>query len=322
MLVGSVFHMARHSFRFCDVGLTLITGLGGLRVLEFRQDWRAWHDLNPTAWVVPSLVVCLLLLPLSARTNLRLRALWSGGGDFLALANAVLPILVIGLFALVRDDTNVFFANSANLGYRLLEFNLGACLYTLSLRDGRAQHLLRKMFAVLQRAAPALYFAFVMIWWSELGAPALPAVDRVCVRMYYFSPCIAVHHGFLMRGCLLGVTFIATVLEAPELPTVRRQASGESMAAMLSAILFVWPACYVVQLLLEINFSLALAQEHAMLLVFVVPHVALGFAFVWEETGKRRAFAAGERACAALEARCARALAAWRARAWCGGAAA
>ena len=49
---------------------------------------------------------------------------------------------------------------------------------------------------------------------------------------------------------------------------------------------------------------------------------ALGFAFVGEETGKRRAFAAGERACAALEARCARALAASRARAWCGGAAA
>jgi hypothetical protein len=96
-----------------------VKGLTGVRVFEFRQDRRAWHDMNPTAWVVPSLMYCLLLLPLSTRTNQRLRALWIGGGDFMALANTVLQIVVIGLFTLVRDDTKVFFANSANLGYRL-----------------------------------------------------------------------------------------------------------------------------------------------------------------------------------------------------------
>jgi hypothetical protein len=68
LLAGSVFHLARHSFRFEDVGLTLLTGTTGLRVLEFRQDWRAWHDLNPTGWVVPSLMYCVLLLPVSTRT--------------------------------------------------------------------------------------------------------------------------------------------------------------------------------------------------------------------------------------------------------------
>lgn len=139
LVAGSIFHLAKHSFRFQDVALTCLNGVTGLRIFEFRQDWRAWHDMNPTAWVVPSLMYCLLLLPFSTRTNQRLRALWSGGGDFLALANAVLPIVVIGLFALVRDDTNVFYANSANLGYRLFEFNLGTCLYTLSVRDGPAQ---------------------------------------------------------------------------------------------------------------------------------------------------------------------------------------
>jgi len=326
LLVGSIFHLVKHSFRLRDLALTLLNGATGLRVFEFRQDWRAWHDMNPTAWVVPSLLYCLLLLPLSTRTNVRLRALWSGGGDMLALANAVLPLVVIGLFALVRDDTNVFFANSANLGYRLLEFNLGACLYTLSLREGRAQRVLRKMFAVLQRVSAALYFLFAMIWWSELGAPAPPSADKVCVRMYSFSPCIAVHHGFLMRGCLLGVVFIATVLEAPgpELPTARpppaRGVAGDSMAPVLSSILFVWPTCYVVELLLEMNFSTALAHEHAMLLVFVVPHISLGVAFVWEETGKKRAYAACEAALYALEARGARWWAASRLRPWCCGA--
>ena len=207
LVIGSIFHLAKHSFRFQDAALTCVNGLTGVRVFEFRQDRRAWHDMNPTAWVVPSLMYCLLLLPVSTRTNQRLRALWSGGGDFLALANAVLPIAVIGLFALVRDDTNVFYANSANLGYRLFEFNLGTCLYTLSVRDGPAQRVLRKVFAVLQRVALPVFFATVMIWWSTLGTLAAPSVEVVCVRMYYFSPCIKVHHTFLIRGCLLGMTF-------------------------------------------------------------------------------------------------------------------
>ena len=307
LFAGSIFHLAKQSFRLRDVGLTLLNGVTGLRIFEYRQDWRAWHDLNPPAWLVPSLLFCTLLLPLSTRTNMRLRALWSGGGDELALANAVLPLIVIGLFALVRDDTNVFFANSANLGYRLLEFNLGACLYTLSLRECRAQRVLRKMFAVLHRISSAVYFVFVMIWWSELGAPAPAALSKVCVRMYYFSPCIAVHHGFLMRGCLLGVVFIATVLEPPRpaLPRAGRRVLNTYLSPVLSAILFLWPTCYVVELLLEVNFSTTLAHEHAMLLVFAVPHIALGVSFVWEEVGKRRLYTACEAFLEFCQARCA-----------------
>lgn len=318
LLAGSVFHLARHTFRFEDVALTALTGTTGLRVLEFRQDWRAWHDLNPTGWVVPSLMYCVLLLPVSTRTNQRLRGLWSGGGDFLALGNAVLPITVIGLFALVRDDTNVFFANSANLGYRLFEFNLGTCLYTLSVRDGPAQRVLRKVLAVLQRVAGAVFFLFCMVWWSTLGTAAPPGVGETCVRMYTFSPCLKVHHGFLLRGCLLGITLVATVMEAPQpgphLPTAQRRLGREHLAPVLSAALFLWPTCYVIELLLELNFSAELAHDYAMLLVFVVPHVALGAAFVWDETGKRKAFAAAERGLDALAARGAAWGAAWRGR--------
>ncbi|NBX19075.1 MAG: hypothetical protein EBR09_17155, partial [Proteobacteria bacterium] len=306
LVVGSVFHLARHSFRFRDVGLTVLTGTTGLRVLEFRQDWRAWHDLNPTGWLVPSLMYCVLLLPLSTRTNQRLRGLWSGGGDFLALANAVLPITVIGLFALVRDDTNVFYANSANLGYRLFEFNLGTCLYTLSVRDGPAQRVLRKVLVVLQRVAPAVFFLFVMMWWATLGVAAAPGVGETCVRMYTFSPCLKVHHAFLLRGCLLGMTLVARTMEAPppgpRLPLAHRELGREHLAPVLSAALFLWPTCYVIELLLELNFSAELAHDYAMLLVFVVPHAALGAAFVWDETGKRRAFAGAERGLDALAA--------------------
>jgi hypothetical protein len=70
----------------------------------------------------------------------------------------------------MRDDTNFFFTNIANLGYRLFNFNLGTCLYTLTVREGSAQRVMCKVFAFLQRVSLPVYFLFVMIWWSELGA--------------------------------------------------------------------------------------------------------------------------------------------------------
>jgi hypothetical protein len=61
--------------------------------------------------------------------------------------------------------------------------------------------------------------------------------------MYYFSPCIQVHHAFLMHGCLLGMTFITTVPEVPppgpHLPSAWRQPPNEQLAPVLSAVLFV-----------------------------------------------------------------------------------
>ena len=102
--------------------------------------------------------------------------------------------------------------------------------------------MLCKVFAVLQRVTLPVYFLFLMIWWSELGAKTQPSAEQVCVRMYYFSPCIQVHHAFLMRGCLLGM-IITTVPEVPppgpHLPSARRQSPNEQLAPVLSAVLFV-----------------------------------------------------------------------------------
>jgi hypothetical protein len=55
----------KHSFRFQDAELTCVNGLTGVRVFEFWQDRLAWHDMNLTVWVVPSLTYCLMLLPVS-----------------------------------------------------------------------------------------------------------------------------------------------------------------------------------------------------------------------------------------------------------------
>ena len=36
----------------------------------------------------------------------------------------------ISLFALMHDNSNIFYINATNVGYRVLEFNLGVCAYS------------------------------------------------------------------------------------------------------------------------------------------------------------------------------------------------
>jgi hypothetical protein len=50
LLVGSVFHLVRHSFRAVDVALTTLESVFCLRVFDVHQDSARWHSMNPSAW--------------------------------------------------------------------------------------------------------------------------------------------------------------------------------------------------------------------------------------------------------------------------------
>jgi hypothetical protein len=117
--------------------------------------------------------------------------------------------------------------------------------------------------------------------------------------MYHFSPCIDMHHGFLMRGCFLGVVCLCRVLTASE-DVMERLAVGllpheRVVTASMSAVLFTWPVCYVVHLLLEMNFGLSIVRDNTALLTLVVPHVSFALALLWDSSCKPTAFAAVER---------------------------
>ena len=110
--------------------LTLLEGFTCLRAFEISQAWDSMHSLNPTSWPVLCLLYAFMITPCSLSSNERLRKCHPQAGSVLMLCNACVPILTISLFALVRDDTNIFFMNSTHVGYRILEFNLGSCFYT------------------------------------------------------------------------------------------------------------------------------------------------------------------------------------------------
>lgn len=293
MLFGSIFHLTRHSFRAHDVALTLLEGITCLRVFEVSQAWQSMHSMNPTAWPVLCLLYAFMLTPFTIASNERLRSCHPQSGWILMLCNACAPIVIISLFALVRDDTNIFFINATHVGYRLLEFNLGVCFYSFSQSYPRGTN---KVAAILQLTFFPVLAAFTLVWWAQLGMPVRPSYET-CIRMYYFSPCIQVHHGFLMRGCLLGLSLVCKILAVDTknsddrvLIVLGHTASlhrhGSWLTSALTSVLLIWPTCYVVHLMLEANFSLALVHDNAALLVLVIPVITFAVSFLWNSTWK------------------------------------
>ena len=292
---GSIFHLVRHTFRARDVALTAIESALSLRALDFSQDPEHWHSMNPTAWPVLCLFWGIMLTPLTLAGNEHLRRCGTSFGAIMPWVNSSAPILVISLFALMHDDNNIFYMNAANLGYRVLEYNFGVCVYCSMQASPSTFWRIASVLGALWLYVMAM---FVMLWWAELGAPVLEH-RGACIRMYHFSPCIDMHHGFLMRGCFLGVVCLCRVLTASE-DVMERLAVGllpheRVVTASMSAVLFTWPVCYVVHLLLEMNFGLSIVRDNTALLTLVVPHVSFALALLWDSSCKPTAFAAVER---------------------------
>ena len=294
MLLGSIYHLSQHCFRPQDLALTAIEASTCLRVFEIHQDAQAWHSLNPTAWPVPCLLFGFMLTPCTLMSNERLRLCHPQAGLLLSCTNSSLPILIISLFALLRDDSNVFFLNASSFGYRLLEFNFGVCFYNCM---NLCQRAFWKLAMVMRHTSLYVIAVFVMVWWAQLGTP-VSAFDCTCLRMYYFSQCIQTHHGFLMRGCVLGIALVCVILTSSDdqmhqVATVA-PVHSHTMSTSIAVTLLVWPMCYFVHLLLEINFGPQLVHDNASLLVLVVQHITFAVALLWDTSWKSQAFAKTE----------------------------
>jgi hypothetical protein len=285
LVFGGLFHLVCHSFSAPDVALTILEGALSLRALDVHQDRAHWHSLNPLAWPVLCLFWGTLLSPLTLRNNERLRQCHPDADAVLPWINACMPILLISLFALVHNNSNIFYINTTNVCYRVLEFNLGVCGYS-SMNACPASFW--RVAGVAGYVWAYVLAAFVTLWWAQLGAPVPPHAGA-CIRMYHFSPCIEMHHGFLMRGCGLGVVLLARVLTASEDAMQRVAACARTAACLLT-----WPACYVVHLLLELNFGLQLVRDNAALLTLAVPHVALAVGMLWDASWKTGVFVSVE----------------------------
>lgn len=66
-------------------------------------------------------------------------------------------------------------------------------------------------------------------------------------------------------------------------------------ANSVSTVVFIWPACYIIHLLLELNFSVALVHENAALLVLLVPVITFLLSSLWNKTLKIKIVACMDR---------------------------
>ena len=173
-----------------------------------------------------------------------------------------------------------------------MEFNLGICFFTCTQIHPETS----TQFTYIAKYLYVLVgCTFLSIWWAQLGSPVVSYYET-CIRMYYFSPCIQVHHGFLMRGCFLGITLISNIIlsnkqnfmldathEQQEISCYTFSSkNGILLTNSMSAVVFIWPMCYVVQILLEVNFSESLVHENAAMLVLIVPCITWGVGFAWQ----------------------------------------
>jgi hypothetical protein len=290
VIFGSIFHVMRGTFSPHDITLTMIEGITCLRTFELSQAPEAMHSLNPTSWPVLCLLYCFVLTPWTMSSNLRLHSCYPGAGLLLLLANAIVPIATISLFALLHDNTNIFFINSTHFGYRLLEYNVGvcffACIQSYPVASTKFTHTVKYLH-------PVVCVIFLLVWWAQLGA-SVQANYGTCIRMYSFSPCIQVHHGFLMRGCFLGITVLCkitlSVKDVSMFDVISHgqiiNTQGSWLASGITTVVLVWPACYIVHIMLELNFNVSLVHENSALLVVIVPIVTWAVASLWNNTWK------------------------------------
>jgi hypothetical protein len=170
----------------------------------------------------------------------------------------------------LEPNNNVFCSNVSNLGYRIVEYNLGVnllYLYTC------AEPFTTLIFQVFYSCQTLIIVVFACVWWSEIGILATET-DEPCVRLYYVNGCMRDHAAVLLRGCVLGMTVIAS--------SIKTNAQHEKLCEMdnllmtcLSAVLLCTPIYVIITGLLELSFTLHAVHDNVAVISICMPSLTL-----------------------------------------------
>jgi len=270
LVVGTAWCVNMHSCNGYDAMLTVLEGLTGLRWLDVSQT--AWHSMNVTAWPACCLFWCLLLswLPLSGPAFLKERV--GAPAVYLLTACGVAGVLALNVMAVVHRESDLFYANSTNLMYRLQEFTVGVNLAFLV--HVQQPHVLQCM-EVLGDYVHVVAFLAACTWWGELGVRPEPGGAR-CMRMYVRNDCLPTRGAFLCRGGFLGVVFVAScrLHTTAALPLISRDAILR-LRVLCTAVSFCWPVYILFLLAAGTVFDDGMLQRNAALLSAVMPALLL-----------------------------------------------
>jgi hypothetical protein len=207
LVVCSLWQWYLGNFHARDLGFTLMEGVFSLRLLDVNQSPDAMHSLNLFSWPVLIMMWCLLNVEWTWQGNAKIVKILGHHGHYLVIVLALCGISLFTLFGMMHSQTNIFYANSTSMAYRVLEFNLGVHVHYLM----HAEFVVvSDVMMVMRRCRLLIYFVFIATWWTEMGVTVQDS-PPVCLRLYARSNCLRDHHAFLLRGCLLGATVISSV---------------------------------------------------------------------------------------------------------------
>lgn len=275
-LFGSLFYLTELQFHYQDLGITFLEGLTGLQVLDWSQRSDMWHSLNNPIWFLHCVTCAAISVPFGLQGIQKFATIFPHYTHYFVLINSLLPIIVISFFSVYHTNSNVFYVNVTSVAYRLLECNLGIAVYY----QVKTQHMLTLRFLeLLTFCFKGIVVMFAMIWWTHLGLP-ITRSDANCIRLYHYSPCIKWHNAFLMRGCLVGLTFIAVVGFDSKRVRVTDSFLHE-LKLLPTMVSLCYPVSYIICLMLQVNFTRALMLENTILIVFCIPFLLHAIASIW-----------------------------------------
>jgi len=277
LVVGTAWCVQMQSCNGHDALLTVLEGLTGLRWLDVRQT--AWHSMNLTAWPVCCLFWCvvLCLVPLTGPAFLQERV--GLPVVYLVTALGVAGVVVMSVMAMVHSDSDMFYASSTNLMYRLQEFSVGANIAFLV--HIKQPHLLECM-EVLGDSVHIVAFVAACSWWAEVGTRHEPGGGR-CMRMYARNNCLPSRGAILCRGGFLSVVFAGScrLHTMSALPSLSHDATLR-LRVLCTAVSFCWPVYILFFLAARAVFDDDLLQRNAALLSAILPALLLCVSSVYD----------------------------------------
>lgn len=270
LIVGTMQKIFQHDLNLSCFVLTLFEGITGIRVFDLHQNTASLHSWNIFAWIVQCMLISMCLMPGTYAFTNRLHVTFQEFGLYIIGFLCCGGIVLLSTFSSLAPNSNIFYANVSNIGYRIVEFNLGVNLLYLYTCAEPCTNLIFQVFCTCQTL---ISIVFACVWWSEIGILAADT-DEPCVRLYYQNGCMRDHAAVLLRGCVLGLTVIASCIKSTDICS-KKMDVDIFLITGYGSILLCTPIFTIICGLLELSFTTQAVHDNIAVISICMPAITV-----------------------------------------------
>lgn len=275
-LAGVVQRVIQEKMDWEGFVLTLFEGLSSIRLFDLHHTVDGMHSWNVFAWLVQCMFLPSICVSYTYECTQQLHTSFKDIGLYLIGFFCFGGIILFSTFSSLEPNSDVFYSNASNIGYRIVEFNLGVNLLYLY---ATAEPFTTMIFQVFHTCDYIIWMVFACVWWSEIGI--LPTVtDEACIRLYFMNGCIRDHAAVLLRGCLLGVTMIATAIKSDS-PHMENLTFDMCLLTAYSSVLLCTPIYTIIAALLRLSFTSHAVYDNIAVISICMPMLTVCIVYVY-----------------------------------------